>query len=342
MIIVLRPEATDADLDRLIERIEKVGLTPHVSRGEQRTIVGVIGDEDVIRSEPLDRMPGVERVMAVLRPYKLASLEFHPEPTVVNVGGVKIGRGTVTVIAGPCTVEGEAMLMDIADAVKAAGAVILRGGAFKPRTSPYSFQGLGKEGLEYLKAARERTGLPVCTEVMDTRQVDLVCQYADILQIGARNMQNFNLLLEVGRTGLPVLLKRGMSATVTEWLMSAEYVLSQSASPVILCERGIKTFEESTRATLDLSSVPNLEGLSHLPVIVDPSHSSGRSALVAPMALAAVAAGADGVMVEVHTAPAEAHCDGQQALTPPAFAGMVEQIRGLARLLNKEIAGAKN
>jgi len=338
MIIVLRADATEADLEHLVARIERVGLKAHVSRGTQRTIVGVIGDEDVIRSEPLDRLPGVERAMQVLRPYKLASLEFHPDPSVVEVKGVRIGRGTVTVVAGPCTVEGEAMLTDIAAAVKAGGAAALRGGAFKPRTSPYSFQGLGEEGLKLLRAASDLTGLPVITEVMDTRQVPLVCDYADVLQVGARNMQNFNLLTEAGQTGKPVLLKRGMAASVTEWLMSAEYILSQSASPVILCERGIKTFENGTRFTLDLSAVPAVQALSHLPVIVDPSHATGHSHLVAPMALAAVAAGADGVMVEVHTAPAEAKCDGQQALIPTAFAAMMDQIRGLARLLGKDMA----
>jgi len=338
MIIVLKASATEADLESLLARIERVGLRAHISRGVQRTIVGVIGDEDVIRSEPLDRLPGVERVMPVLRPYKLASREFQPQPTVVEVGGVKIGRGSITVIAGPCTVENEAMLSDIAQVVKAGGAAILRGGAFKPRTSPYSFQGLGEEGLKLLRAAGETTGLPIITEVMDTRQVALVCDYADILQVGARNMQNFNLLTEVGKTGKPVLLKRGMAASVNEWLMSAEYVLSQSASPVILCERGIKSFEDSTRFTLDVSAVPNVQGVSHLPVLVDPSHATGRSDLVVPMALAAVAAGADGVMVEVHTAPAEARCDGEQALVPPAFNEMMERIRGLAELLGKEMA----
>ena len=339
MIIVLKSDATEADLEAIVSRIERVGLTAHVSRGTQRTIVGVIGDEDLIRSEPLESLPGVERVMPVLRPYKLASREFHPEPTVVEVKGVRIGRGTVTVTAGPCTVENERMVLEIAEAVRSAGAAVLRGGAFKPRTSPYSFQGLGEEGLKFLKEAGERTGMPVVTEVMDTRQVPLVCDYADILQVGARNMQNFNLLTEVGKTGKPVLLKRGMAASVTEWLMSAEYILSQSASPVILCERGIKSFEDSTRFTLDVSAVPNVQGVSHLPVIVDPSHATGRADLVVPMALAAVAAGADGVMVEVHHAPAEARCDGQQALVPPAFAEMMEQVRALAALLEKEVSG---
>jgi 3-deoxy-7-phosphoheptulonate synthase len=338
MIIVLKPGAGEADLEHIVQRIERAGLRAHVSRGTLRTVVGVIGDEEVIRSEPLDRLPGVERVLAVLRPYKLASLDLHPEPTVVNVRGVRIGRGTVTVIAGPCTVESEAGVLSIARSVQSAGGAVLRGGAFKPRTSPYSFQGLGEEGLKFLHAAGRATGLPTVTEVMDVRQVDLVCRYADMLQIGARNMQNFSLLTEAGKTGRPVLLKRGMAASVTEWLMSAEYVLSQSASPVILCERGIKSFEDSTRFTLDLSAVPNVQASSHLPVMVDPSHATGRSDLVGPMALAAVAAGADGVMIEVHDAPDEAKCDGQQALVPSAFARLLEQIRGLADLLQKTMA----
>lgn len=341
MIIVLKADATEADLEHLVARIEHLGLRAHVSKGVQRTIVGVIGDEDVIRSEPLDRLPGVERAMPILRPYKLASREFRPDPTVVDVRGVRIGRGTVTVIAGPCTVEGAEMLDEIAGAVKSAGAAVLRGGAFKPRSSPYSFQGLGLEGLKLLREVSLHTGLPVVTEVMDTRQVPLVCEYADILQVGARNMQNFNLLTEVGRTGKPVLLKRGMAASINEWLMSAEYVLTQSASPVILCERGIKSFEDSTRFTLDVSAVPNVQGVSHLPVLVDPSHATGRSDLVGPMALAAVAAGADGVMVEVHNDPAEARCDGQQALLPAAFGELMGQIRGLAQLLGKAMAAPR-
>ena len=289
----------------MLERIAALGFTPHLSQGVSRTIIGVIGDEDKLQVEPLQAIPGVEQVVPILKPFKLASREFHAEDSVFEIKGVKIGGGHLAVIAGPCAIEGESLLFEIAARVREAGANILRGGAFKPRTSPYSFQGLGRDGLKMLQAAGEQFGMPVVTEVMDPRQVEMVERYADILQIGARNMQNFDLLKECGRTRMPVLLKRGMSATVKDLLMSAEYVLSEGNRQVILCERGIRTFEDSTRNTLDLSIVPNIQGQSHLPIIVDPSHATGRPDLIPAMARAAVAAGADGIHIEVHSLPRE-------------------------------------
>lgn len=339
MIIVLRPGTTEEELAELIGRIRELGLEVDVSRGARRTVVGVIGEEDKVRVLPLAAIPCVEQVMPVLKPYKRASLEFHPEPTRVTVRGVTIGEGApFVVIAGPCAVESAEQLRQTAEAVRRAGAAVLRGGAFKPRTSPYSFQGLGEEGLRLLRQMGDELGLPVVTEVMDTRQVPLVARYADILQIGARNMQNFALLTEVGQVGKPVVLKRGMWATVKELLMSAEYILTNGTSEVILCERGVKSFEDSVRNLLDLSAVPNLKGNTHLPVIVDPSHATGRWDLVAPMAAAALAAGADGVMVEVHPRPQEALCDGPQALLPERFAEMMDRLRGLAEALGRGLA----
>ena len=337
MIIVLKPGADPRVVERVVERIERLGLQAHVSRGEFRTIVGAIGPEEKLEVEPLAAIPGVESVLPVLKPYKLASREFHPEDSVVQVGDVRIGGSDLAVISGPCSVESEAQTMAIAGAVKAGGACMLRGGAFKPRTSPYSFQGLGEEGLRILRAAGDRFGMPVVTEVMDTRDVDMVARYADMLQIGARNMQNFRLLTEVGKTRKPILLKRGMSATVTELLMSAEYILSEGNHQVVLCERGIRTYEDSTRNTLDLSAVPNVRLCSHLPIIVDPSHGVGRADLVAPMSRAAVAAGAHGLMIEVHTCPEQARSDARQALRPDAFRLLVSDIRDLARLLGKHL-----
>ena len=275
MIIVLKPHATPEVVDHVLERITALGFTPHLSQGVSRTIIGVIGDEAKLQVEPLQAIPGVEQVVPILKPFKLASREFHPEGSVFEAKGVKIGGGHLAVIAGPCAIESEAILFEIAGRVRDAGANILRGGAFKPRTSPYSFQGLGRDGLKILQAAGERFGMPVVTEVMDPRQVEMVERYTDILQVGARNMQNFDLLKECGRTRVPILLKRGMSATVKDLLMSAEYVLSEGNRQVILCERGIRTFEDSTRNTLDLSIVPNIQGQSHLPIIVDPSHATG-------------------------------------------------------------------
>ena len=337
MIIVLKPHSTNEQTQHVLERIEALGFMPHVSQGVSRTIIGVIGDEDQLRAEPLQAIEGVESVLPILKPFKLASREFHQADTVVEVKGIRIGGGHLAMIAGPCAIEGEAILMEIADHVQKAGANILRGGAFKPRTSPYSFQGMGEDGLKILKAAGERFGMPVVTEVMDPRQIDLVVRYTDMIQIGARNMQNFDLLKEIGRTRTPVLLKRGLSATVKDLLMSAEYVLSQGNRQVILCERGVKSFEDSTRNMLDLSSVPNVKAQSHLPIIVDPSHATGRRDLIPSMALAAVAAGADGVHIEVHSCPEQARSDGPQALLPDQYARLMDQIRPLAELLGRKI-----
>lgn len=337
MIIVLKPHPTPEIVDHVLQRIEAMGFTPHLSQGVARTIIGVIGDEDKLQVEPLQAIEGVERVVPILKPYKLAGREFHADDSTFEIKGIKVGGGHLAMIAGPCAIESEPILVEIAERVREAGANILRGGAFKPRTSPYSFQGLGEDGLKMLKAAGERFGMPVVTEVMDPRQVELVERYTDIIQIGARNMQNFDLLKEVGRTRIPVLLKRGMSATVKDLLMSAEYILSQGNRRVILCERGVRTFEDSTRNTLDLSIVPNVKGLSHLPIIVDPSHATGRPDLIPAMARAAVAAGADGVHIEVHSCPEKALSDGPQALLPGQYTRLMDEIRGLAELMGRSI-----
>jgi 3-deoxy-7-phosphoheptulonate synthase len=337
MIIVLKPQSAPEVVEHVLERIAALGLTPHLSQGVSRTIIGVIGDEDKLQVQPLQAIPGVERVVPILRPFKLASREFNAEASVITVKGIRIGGGHLAVIAGPCAIEGESLLFEIAARVRRAGANILRGGAFKPRTSPYSFQGLGQEGLKILRAAGERFGMPVVTEVMDPRQVEMIERYADILQIGARNMQNFDLLKECGRTRMPVLLKRGLSATVKDLLMSAEYILAEGNRQVILCERGIRTFEDSTRNTLDLSSVPNIQGQSHLPIIVDPSHATGRPDLIPAMARAAVAAGADGIHIEVHSNPEKALSDGPQALVPDQFDRLMDEIRRLAELFGRSI-----
>jgi len=338
VIIVVKPGSTQEQIDHIVAHIEAMGLRTDVSRGIKRTIIGVIGDEDLVRNAPLQAIPGVEEVVPILKPYKLASREFQQEDSSFEVGhGVKVGGGFLAMIAGPCAIEGEEILFEIARHVKAAGANILRGGAFKPRTSPYSFQGLGEEGLKILRAVGDELQMPVVTEVMDTRQVELIDRYTDIFQIGARNMQNFNLLSEVGQTKRPVLLKRGMSATVTDLLMSAEYVLASGNKRVILCERGIKSFDSSTRNLLDLSIVPNVRGLSHLPIIVDPSHATGRPDLIPAMSLAALAGGADGIHIEVHSCPENAMSDGPQALLPPQYARLMDQMRQLAGLFEKTI-----
>ena len=337
MIIVLRPDATKKQIDHLIEKVKKLGLKPMVSKGVERTIIGVIGEEDVLRVQPLEAFPGVEKVMPILKPYKLVSREFKPENSIVDVEGVKIGGKKIVVMAGPCSVENFDMLLDIGKKVKKAGASILRGGAFKPRSSPYSFQGLGEKGLKFLRDVKKETGLKIVTEVMDTRDVRMVEKYADILQVGARNMQNFNLLKEVGLSKKPVLLKRGMSATVKEFLMSAEYILAAGNFNCILCERGIRTFEDATRFTLDLNAVPLIKQLSHLPVIVDPSHGTGKWDLVDPMAKAAIAAGADGLIIEVHPNPEEAYSDGEESLIPYRFDAMMEGLRAVAKAVNRGI-----
>jgi len=338
MIIVLRPDATEEQINHIVEKVEKLGLKSHVSKGTERTIIGVIGPEDILRVTPLEVFAGVDRVMPVLAPYKLVSREFKPQSSAIEVGkGVVIGGQKITVMAGPCAVEDEGTLFEIAREIKKAGASVLRGGAFKPRTSPYSFQGLGEQGLKYLKKVGDELGLATVSEVMDSRDVELVARYIDILQIGARNMQNFNLLKEVGQTRKPVLLKRGLSSTVKELLMSAEYILAGGNFNVILCERGIRTFEDSTRNTLDISAVPNVKELSHLPIIVDPSHAAGKWGLVSPLSKAAIACGADGLIVEVHTHPEDAKSDGAQSLLPDNFSRMMQELKILAEALGREI-----
>lgn len=338
MIIVLKRDATEEQLNYIIEKVKKLGLTPHVSKGTERTIIGVIGPEEVLQVTPLEVFPGVEKVMPVLAPYKLVSREFKPEDSVIDLGkGVKIGGKKIIIMAGPCAIENIDTLREIAKEVKSAGATVLRGGAFKPRTSPYSFQGLGEEGLKYLNEVGRDLGLVTVTEVMDPRDVGLVAKYVDVFQIGARNMQNFNLLKEVGLTKKPVLLKRGMSSTVKELLMSAEYILAGGNFNVILCERGIRTYEDSTRNTLDISAVPVVKQLSHLPIIVDPSHAAGKWGLVAPLSKAAIACGADGLIIEVHTHPEEALSDGSQSLLPDNFTQLMNELKKLAVLEGREI-----
>lgn len=338
MILVLSPDATPDQIEHILEHVRQSGFTPFPVKGEFRTIIGAIGDDTNPAAESFRVLPGIEQVLPILKPFKLASREFHKADSVIQVGSTKIGGGYFAVIAGPCAVESEEVLDAIASRVKKAGANILRGGAFKPRTSPYSFQGLGEEGLRLLRAVGDRHHLPIVTEVMDTRQVDLVNRYADMLQIGARNMQNFELLKEVGQTNKPVLLKRGMSATVKDLLMSAEYILSGGNNQLVLCERGVRSFEDSTRNMLDLAAVPNIKGQSHLPVIVDPSHATGRPDLIPPMARAAVAAGADGIHIEVHSCPEKALSDGPQALLPDQFDALMRDVRGLVEFFHKTLS----
>jgi 3-deoxy-7-phosphoheptulonate synthase len=333
MIIITKPSISESELDHIRERVEQLGLRTHISRGEHRVVVGCIGDESLLRDVPLLSLPGVESVTPVLKPYKLAAREFVASPTVVRVGESvqsRIGGTMLAVIAGPCSVEDLDMLRTTAHSVRAAGARLLRGGAFKPRTSPYAFQGLGVAALKMLAEVRAESGLPVVTEVMDPRQVEIVAEHADVLQIGARNMQNFSLLSEVGRVQRPVLLKRGLSARIVELLTAAEYIMAQGNRDVILCERGIRTYENATRNTLDVAAIPVLKAETHLPVIVDPSHAGGRADLVAPLAFAAIAAGADGLIVEVHPCPEKALSDGDQSLSLTAFASMMRALRPFA------------
>jgi 3-deoxy-7-phosphoheptulonate synthase len=339
-IIVLSSEATEEDMRHIVKKLEGRGLRVHISKGTERTIIGVIGDTSKVTEEEEDSFraaSGVENVVRIVRPYKLASREFRKENTVINVRGVAIGGRRIPVMAGPCAVENRTILTSIAEKVSSAGALFLRGGAFKPRTSPYAFQGLGEEGLMYLAEAREKTGLPIITEIMDPRDMEVITKYTDIIQIGARNMQNFRLLLEVGTSDKPVLLKRGLSSTIQEWLMSAEYIMSRGNHNVMLCERGIRTFETATRNTLDLSAVPVLKQLTHLPVVVDPSHGVGKRDLVAPMAKAAVAAGADALIIEVHTNPEEAMSDGDQSLKPEQFDRLMKELKPIAAAVGREI-----
>ncbi|NLT94479.1 MAG: 3-deoxy-7-phosphoheptulonate synthase [Clostridia bacterium] len=340
MIVVMEKGVSEEKLERVLDYLQGKGFSLHISRGIERTIIGVLGDKNKMEERlPLEALEGVEKVVPILTPYKLASREFKAQDTVITIGDVTIGGQELQVMAGPCAVESREQLLETAAIVKQGGAKILRGGAFKPRTSPYSFQGLEKKGLEYLAEARETTGLLIVTEVMDTRSVDLVSRYADILQIGARNMQNFPLLKEVGKTNKPVLLKRGLSATVEEWIMAAEYILAAGNNQVILCERGIRTFETYTRNTLDLSVVPVIKHLTHLPIIVDPSHGTGKWRLVGPMAKAAVVAGVDGLIIEVHPNPVEALSDGPQSLKPEKYYQLMEELRQLAPVMSRSLSG---
>ncbi|MFQ6058011.1 MAG: 3-deoxy-7-phosphoheptulonate synthase [Anaerolineae bacterium] len=337
MIIVMRMGVTDKEIDNVVKRVKDLGYQVHLSKGVERTIIGVIGDERSLIPQTLETLQGVEKVMRVLHPFKLASRDFHPEDSVFTLNGVTIGGEEVVVMAGPCAVESREQLLEAAWAVKEAGAKVLRGGAFKPRTSPYSFQGLGREGLELLAEAREETGLLVVTEVMAPHDVPLVARYADILQIGTRNMQNYSLLHAVGESGHPALLKRGMMCTLEELLMAAEYILSHGNYRVMLCERGIRTFEKYTRNTLDINAVPVIKRLSHLPIIVDPSHSTGKWYLVGAASRAAIAAGADGLLIEVHPHPDEALSDGAQSLKPEHFAALMEELRRVAAAVDRKL-----
>jgi 3-deoxy-7-phosphoheptulonate synthase len=352
LIVVMNSNAPQASIDRVVAEIERMGSQAHLSRGQFRTVIGAIGEEGSLDQSHLASLDGVEKVVPIMKPYKLASRDFHEDDSVITVGGtksilgggvvptVKIGGAHAACIAGPCAVENEKMLNTIARHVRDGGATILRGGAFKPRTSPYSFQGHGENALKWMRACGDELGMPICTEVMDTRQVELIEKYTDMFQIGARNMQNFDLLREVGKTRKPVLLKRGLAATVKDWLLSAEYVLSQGNKGVVLCERGIKTFEDSIRYTMDISSIPVARQWSHLPMIVDPSHAAGKRDWVAPLAMAGMAAGAHGIIVEVHYNPAEAQCDGPQALLPQMFKELMGQLRQVAAICKKEFAEA--
>lgn len=339
-IIVLNRSTSEKDIKHILKKLEGWGLKANVSKGAERIVIGVIGDTSRITEDEensVKAMKGVEDVMRILKPYKLASRDFRPKDTEIKVKGKIIGGKKIQVIAGPCAVENKTMMMNIAVKVKSAGAAFIRGGAFKPRTSPYSFQGLGEEGLRYLAEASRKTGLPVVTEIMDPRDLGVILKYSDVIQIGTRNMQNFRLLLEVGMCKKPILLKRGLSATIKEWLMAAEYVMSKGNEQVILCERGIRTFETATRNTLDLSAIPVLKQITHLPVIVDPSHGVGKWNLVAPMAKAAVAAGADGLLIEVHTNPEEAVSDGEQSLRPEFFKKLMAELKPVARAVGRDI-----
>ena len=338
MMIIMQEGATEQEIAHVVARIEAVGASAHVSVGERVAVIGAIGDREELTGLPLEACAGVDRVVAILKPYKLVSREFHPHDTVIDVRGKKIGGRHFALIAGPCSIETEDQVMTAARVVKSAGGSMLRGGAFKPRSSPYAFQGLGLDGLKMMAAARDETGLPIVTELLDPRDLEGLLAYADVVQIGARNMQNFQLLSEVGRCAKPVLLKRGLSATIEEWLMAAEYIVKEGNREVILCERGIRTFETATRNTFDVSAVPVVQLACHLPVIVDPSHATGRPDLVLPLSLAGIAAGANGVLVEMHPNPELALCDGPQSLSPVAFAEYAGRARELVEWTGKEIS----
>ena len=340
MIIILSNKATQNDLEELVSNLKDRGYGVHVSQGVEKTIVGAIGardDEKILLAEQLSSLDFVEQIVPILKPYKVVSREFHPDKTIVRVGNVDIGGQKTVIMAGPCSIETEEQIMDVAFKVKDAGASILRGGAFKPSTSPYSFHGLGEEGLRLLSAAGKAVEMPIITEVMDTRDVELVSKYADILQVGTRNMANFSLLDEIGNTKKPVMLKRGMSSTIEEWLQAAEYIASKGNYNIILCERGIRTFETYTRNTFDVSSIPAVQSLSHLPIIADPSHGTGRLSLIPAVAKAALAAGADGLMLEVHPHPEKALKDGAQSLNPVQFVELMQQLSIIARAVGKFI-----
>ena len=337
MVVIMKPGTRKEDIDALAAKFERQGLRVGITNGVGCTILGLVGDTTALDMDKISIEPNVERVMRVQEPYKLANRKFHPEDTVVTVGKAKIGGGSFGVIAGPCSVESEAQIVEVAQAVKASGASMLRGGAFKPRTSPYAFQGMGTPGLDLLVEARKATGLPIVSEIMAPRYVELFEEKVDVVQIGARNMQNFELLKEVGKMSKPVLLKRGLSNSYEEWIMSAEYIMAGGNENVILCERGIRTFETYTRNTLDVSAIPAVKQMSHLPVIVDPSHAAGMYWMVEPLALAAVAAGADGLIIEVHNDPAHAKCDGQQSLTPKKFDELMGKVRALVGMMGKTL-----
>ena len=338
MIVVMKAGSSHDEISKVTKRIEGFGLKAHISEGVDHTVIGVLGKVFSELRDALELLPGVEQVLLVSKPYKLASREFHPQDTIVEVKGVAIGGDEIVVMAGPCAIESEEQLLTTAQAVKAAGATVLRGGAFKPRTSPYDFRGLGETGLKILAAVGKENKMPVITEVMSPDQVDLVARYADILQIGARNMQNFTLLDEVGKTKKPVMLKRGLSSTIQEWLLAAEYILAQENEQVILCERGIRTFETHTRNTMDVSSIPIIEKVSHLPIIADPSHATGKWYLVPPLALAAIAAGADGLLIEVHPNPDLALADGPQSLNFDTFHLLMSQLLPIAKAQNRKLS----
>ena len=337
MVVVMKPGTRQQDIDALVSRLKELDLDVGITNGVGCTILGLVGDTTAVDMDKISINPHVERVMRVQEPYKKANRKFHPEDTVVSVGNAKIGGGNFSVIAGPCSVESEAQICAVAEDVKASGAALLRGGAFKPRTSPYSFQGMGTAGLDLLMEARKQTGLPIVTEIMDPRMAELFEREVDVVQVGARNMQNFELLKEVGKMSKPILLKRGLSNTYEEWIMSAEYIMSAGNENVFLCVKGVRTFETYTRNTLDVSAIPAIKQMSHLPVIVDPSHAAGMYWMVEPLALAAVAAGADGLIIEVHNDPAHAKCDGQQSLTPQNFDALMHKVSAMVDLMGKTL-----
>ena len=341
MMIIMKPNATPEQVEGVIQVIKSLGLTPHLSQGVETSVIGAVGESHNIPTDRFEVLDGVESVKRITQPFKLASRQFHPEDSVFPLDGFQVGGNDIAIIAGPCSIESRTQILETAQAVREAGANALRGGAFKPRTSPYAFQGLGEEGLEYLAEAREKTGMPIVAEIMSQTQLDLMAKRVDVLQVGARNMQNFNLLRAIGETQTPVLLKRGLSATIEELLMSAEYILAGGNKQVMLCERGIRTFETTTRNTTDINAIPVLKNLTHLPVILDPSHATGHADYVPAVARAAIAAGADGLIVEVHPDPAHAVSDGKQSLRPEKFAEMVKQVGQIAQIMGRRLASVE-